>query len=74
MGGRGFRFSPDLSVPPVFLLFFAVFCGVFCFFLKIFHAVIQRFAMRIEKFLKKVLAGNGKGCTFAPAKREGEDT
>jgi len=74
MGGRGFRFWPDLPVPSDFLLFSAGFCVVFCFPLKNFHAVIQRFAMRIEKFLKKVIAGNGKGCTFAPAKREGEDT
>ena len=29
--------------------------------------------MIFEKYLKKVLVGLRKGCTFAPAKHEGED-
>ena len=42
------------------------------FYVKNYFAVNQISSMDDEKFLKKVLAGKEKGCTFAPAFPEGE--
>jgi len=40
--------------------------------LKVFSVYKSERCNIFEKFSKKVLAGKEKGCTFAPAKREGE--
>ncbi len=60
-----------LAVLVWFLWCRVVFLCVLCEF---FLVGFQRVVVHDEKKVKKVLAGNGKGCTFAPAKREGEDT